>query len=162
MIALLIAVIWLRTPRQFEFWESMHQQFADFFARHESLPDFIYVNNRCIGLNRAFCPACRDATEEDMKRAWDDWLRQAAGIAEIFLKMRWVILVSERSVFITSDNLVLAGDALGPHRGFTHPDAMVTFPLSPTRVLMMDNRHNEPDAQFYQLKHDSAAANVLI
>lgn len=162
MVALMAAVTWLRTPRQFEFWKSMHRQFIDFFARHERLPDSVVLNDRRVKLDHSSWPAYRDATEDDMKKAWNEWLSQAAGIAEMFLKMRWAILVSEKPVFITSDNPVLVGDTLGPHRGLGHPETMVTFPLSPTRVLIMDNRHSEPDCQFYPLKHDPAATNMLI
>jgi hypothetical protein len=162
MVALLAAVTWLRTPRQFEFWKSMHQQFADFFSRCDSLPDAITINDRRVELDHSSWPAYRDATEEDMKRAWNEWLGQAADIATMFLEMRWAILVSEQPVFITSDNPVLVGDTLGPHRGLKHLDTIVTFPLSTTRVLMMDNRHREPDAQFYPLKHDPASTNMLI
>lgn len=162
MVALLAAVTWLRTPQQFEFWKSMHQQFADFFAHCDSLPDAVTINDRRMELDHSSWPAYRNATEEDMKRAWNQWPGQAADIATMFLEMRWAILVSEKPVFITSDNPVLVGDTLGPHRGLKHPDAIVTFPLSPTRVLMMDNRHREPDAQFYPLKHDPSSTNMLI
>jgi len=162
MVALLAAVTWLRTPQQFEFWKSMHQQFAEFFVRCDSLPNTITINDRRVELDRSSWLTYRDATEEDMKRAWNEWLGQAACIAKMFLEMRWAILVSEKPVFITSDNPVLVGDTLSPHRGLKHPDAIVTFPLSPTRVLMMDNRYREPDAQFYFLKHDPASTNMLI
>ena len=35
------------------------------------------------------------------------------------------------------------------------------FPLSPTRMLLMDHRHSEPDGAFYPLRHDPAADNGL-
>lgn len=162
MVALMAAVTWLRTPRQFEFWKSMHRQFIDFFARHERLPDSVVLNGRSIKLDHSSWPAYRDATEEDMKKAWNEWIGQAAGTAEMFLKMRWAVVFSDEPVFITSDNPVLVGDTLGPHRGLEHPETMVTFPLSPTRVLIMDNRHNEPDSRFYPLKHDPASTNMVI
>ncbi len=162
MIALIAAVTWLRTPRQFEFWQSMHRRFIEFFARYECLPDSVVLNGRRVKLDRSSWPAYRDATAEDMKKAWNEWLGQAAGIAKMFLKMRWAVIVSDEPVFITSDNPVLVGDTLGPHKGLQHPETMVTFPLSPTRVLVMDNRHSEPDGQFYPLKHDPAATNMLI
>jgi hypothetical protein len=162
MVALLAAVTWLRTPRQFEFWKNMHRQFASFFGQHDSLPDIVEINGRRVNLDHSSWPAYRDATEEHMKQAWNDWLGQSAEIAKMFMEMRWAILVSDKPAFITSDNPVLVGDTLGPHRGLKHPETMVTFPLSPTRVLMMDNRHSEPDAQFYPLKHDAAATNMLI
>ena len=162
MVALIAAVTWLRTPRQFEFWKSTHQQFASFFAQCDTLPDAITIDGRHIELDHASWPSYRDATEEDMKQAWNAWIGEAASIAEMFLTMRWAVLFSDKPVFITSDNPVLVGDTIGPHRGLKHPEAMVTFPLSPTRVLIMDNRHNEPDAQFYPLNHDPAATNMLI
>ena len=162
MVALLVAVTWLRTPRQFEFWKNVHRQFTDFFSQHDSLPDVVELNGRRVNLDHSSWPAYRDATEDHMKQAWNDWLGQSAEVAKMFMEMRWAILVSDRPVFITSDNPVLVGDTLGPHRGLKHPETMVTFPLSPTRVLMMDNRHSEPDAQFYPLKHDPASTNMLI
>ncbi len=162
MVALLVAVMWLRTPKQFEFWKSVHQQFADFLDSKDSLPDAIIINDKRVELDHSSWPAYRNASEEDMKRAWNEWLGQSAEIAKLFLEMRWAILVSETPVFITSDNPVMVGDTIGPHRGLKHPDAMVTFPLSPTRVLIMDNRHSEPDAQFYSINHDPAATNLLI
>lgn len=162
MVALLAAVTWLRTPRQFDFWKSTHQKFANFFAQHDTLPDAVIIDGRRVELDHASWPSYRDATEETMKEAWNAWIGQAAGIAQLFLEMRWAVLVSDKPVFITSDNPVLVGDTLGPHRGLKHPEAMVTFPLSPTRVLIMDNRHSEPDAQFYALNHDPAATNMLI
>jgi hypothetical protein len=162
MVALLAAVTWLRTPRQFEFWKSMHLQFAEFFAHCGNLPDAVTINDHRMEFDHSSWPAYRDATEEDMKRAWNQWLSQAADIATMFLGMRWAIFISEKPVFITSDNPVLVGDTLSPFRGLEHQDTIVTFPLSPTRVLMMDNRHEEPDAQFYPLKNDPASINGLI
>ena len=162
MVALLTAVTWLRTPRQFELWKDMHRQFADFFAEQETLPDEVEINGRRVKLDPSSWPAYRDAAEDDMKRSWNEWLSEAAGIAEMFMKMRWAVLVSDEPVFITSDNPVQVGDTIGPHRGLKHPEALVAFPLSPTRVLMMDNRHSEPDAQFYPLKHGPAPTNIVV
>lgn len=162
MVALIAAVTWLRTPRQFELWKSTHQQFVDFFALHDTLPDAVTIGDRRLELDRSSWPPYRDASEEDMKHAWNAWIGQAASIAQIFVKMRWAVLFSDKPVFITSDNPVLVGDTIGPHRGLKHSEAMVTFPLSPTRVLIMDNRHSEPDAQFHPLKNGPASTNMLI
>lgn len=162
MVALLVAVTWLRTPKQFEFWKSMHRQFIEFFSHDSGLPDAFEMNGRTVDLDHSNWPDFRDASEEDMKRAWNRWLGQSAEIAQAFLNMRWAVLFSEAPVFITSDNPVMVGDTIGPHRGLKHPDALVMFPLSPTRILMMDNRHQEPDAQFYPIKHDPASTNMLI
>ncbi len=162
MVALLAAVTWLRTPRQFEQWKEMHRQLLDLVSQDETLPDSIVIGDRHVKLDRASWLASLNATEEDMKRGWTDWLGDAARIAELFVKMRWAVVVSDTPVFITSDNPVLVGDTIGPFRGLNHPETMVMFPLSPTRVLMMDHRYSEPDAQFYPLNHDPASTNMLI
>lgn len=162
MVALVAAVTWLRTPHQFEQWKAVHRQLIDFYAGLDRLPNAITMNGQRIKLDRSSWPAFRDATEEEMKGAWHGWLGNAAEVAAAFMKMRWAVVVSETPVFITSDNPVLVGDTLNPHRGLKHPEMMVTFPLSPTRMLIMDNRHHEPDAQFYPLRHSPATSNILI
>lgn len=162
MVALLAAVTWLRTPLQYEQWKTMHRQMANLFAASDVLPDAVSIGKQHIKLDHASWPEYRDATDEEIKRAWNGWLREAGSIAKLFLEMRWAIMVSDAPVFITSDNPVLVGDTIGPHRGLRHFQAMVTFPLSPTRILVMDNRHTEPDARFYPLKHDPASTNMLI
>ena len=162
MVALLAAITWLRTPRQFEHWKAFHRQFAEFFSQAETLPSAISIGEHRVELDHSEWSAFRDAAEEDMKRSWNDWLGGASEIAKLFLEMRWAIVVSEAPVFITSDNPLLVGDTIGPYRGLRHPQTIVTFPLSPTRVLMMDHRYHEPDAQFYSLKHDPASTNMLI
>lgn len=162
MVALLAAVTWLRTPRQLELWTNIHRQLANFITSSGSLPDVIQLNDKRINFDHSLYPAYQDATDEDIKRDWNQWIGQSAGVAKMFMNMRWAILTSEQPVFITSDNPVLVGDTLTPHRGLKHPETIVTFPLSPTRVLIMDNRHSEPDAQFYPLKHSPACTNALI
>lgn len=74
----------------------MHRKFADFFARCDSLPDVVTINGHDMELDHSSWPAYRDATEDDMKRAWNEWLGQAADMAKMFLEMRWAVLVSEK------------------------------------------------------------------
>jgi hypothetical protein len=74
-------------------------------------------------------------------------------IAEKILKKRWSILFSEKPVFITSDKPVsihhLTKNIFGVDYGFDTEGAFITFPLSPTRILIMDDRYDEPDGQYY-------------
>lgn len=162
MVSLLVAVMWLRTPIQFEFWKSMHRSFIDYFESKPTLPDAVTTNDFRVELDHSTWPTFKNASEEEMKKSWNDWLGESAEMANMLAEMRWAILFSESPVFITSDNPVLIGDTVNPYQGLKHADAMVTFPLSPTRILIMDTRHNEPDSQFYSLNHDPAATNLLI
>ena len=36
------------------------------------------------------------------------------------------------------------------------------FPLSPTRMLFLDHRHDEPDSQYYRAPGRAEAGNVLL
>jgi hypothetical protein len=92
----------------------------------------------------------RDATDEETKRDWNHSIGQAAGMAEVFLNLRWAMPVSETRAFILSDNPGMIDNPLQPFRGLSHPEILVTFPLSPTLLLRMDNRHAQPCCQFYQ------------
>jgi hypothetical protein len=76
--------------------------------------------------------------------------------------MRWAVIVSDEPVFIISDNPVMFIHPSLTFRGLNDPDTGVIFPLSPTRILSMDHRCGEPDAQFYPIKHNPASVNGLI
>lgn len=162
MMALLVATTYLRNPKQLEHWKAVHRQMRDAFSQLDQLPSAVTIGDKRVALDPSTWPAYRDATEEDLKASWNDYIGGAAGVAQTFLKMRWAVVVSETPVFITSDNPVLVGDTVSPFRGMKHPDTMVTFPLSPTRILMMDNRHSEPDARYYPLQGGPGAFNNLI
>jgi hypothetical protein len=47
-------------------------------------------------------------------------------------------------------------------RGLKNLETTVSFPLSPTRILIMDNRHGEPNYQYYALWKDPGSLNCLI
>jgi hypothetical protein len=47
-------------------------------------------------------------------------------------------------------------------RGLKNLETTVSFPLSPTRILIMDNRHGEPNYQYYPLRKDPGSLNCLI
>lgn len=161
VVALLTATTWLRTPPQFELWRQMHLDIREFYIGFSELPDKVLMNGREIKVDTSNWPEYRDATEEDMKAAWNVWLAQAGEIAKLFLELRWAMLVDEEGRFVTSDNPVMVGDPTKPFKGLKDPDILVTFPISPTRILVMDRRYSESNAQYYESK-DPAGANLLI
>jgi hypothetical protein len=79
----------------------------------------------------------------------------------MLLKMRWAVFFSEEPVFITSDNPVMIMHPSLKFRGLKNPQTTVSFPLSPTHILIMDNRHGEPYSQYYPLQ-DPGSLNGLI
>jgi hypothetical protein len=65
------------------------------------------------------------------------------------LKMRWGVLFSESPAFITTDNPVITMNSGLKFEGLRNPETTLLFPLSPTRILFMDNRLTEPDGRYY-------------
>jgi hypothetical protein len=162
MLALLVATTYLRNPLQFEQTKNIHRQLVDLISSGPALPGTIAINGVVRPVNPDDWPAYRDASEDDLKRAWGEHVSTAGWLAEMLLKMRWAVVYSEEPVFITSDNPVMIVHPSLKFRGLKNPETTVTFPLSPTRILIMDNRHGEPDAQYYPLRQGSGNLNGLI
>ena len=80
----------------------------------------------------------------------------------MFLGMRWAMVASEEPVFITSDHPITFLHPDLRFRGIKNPDTSVIFPISPTRVLCMDHRHEEPANEYYPAQHHGAAINMLV
>ncbi|UZE48454.1 hypothetical protein ONR75_27250 [Rhodopseudomonas sp. P2A-2r] len=47
-------------------------------------------------------------------------------------------------------------------RGIKNAETSVVFPLSPTRVLHIDNRMSEPDGHYYPLRGSAGGLNGLL
>jgi len=72
-------------------------------------------------------------------------------IAKILLKKRWSVVYSETPAWVTSDNPFFI---ISPHlRNYQvgAPAAMAMFPISPTRILCLDEL-KEPDGQYYPIR----------
>lgn len=67
-------------------------------------------------------------------------------------------IASPCALFITSDRPVAKVHQTRETFGFGTSGTIVTFPLSPTRVLLMDDSHREPANQYYPLHGDDPVA----
>ena len=162
MVALLASVSYLRTPLNFEKWNTFHHQMVGFIAAGERLPDYFIVNDAKVPVDHDSWSSFRDANQEDLKANWHDHISEAGWLAELLLKLRWTVIFCDQPVFITSDNPVMVAHPSMKFRGFKDPESIVIFPLSPTRVLLLDHRHSEPDARYYPLAHHPGITNGLI
>lgn len=161
MLALLVAVTYLRNPRAYSHVQQLHRNMVAYYSQFPTLPEEVEINGRVVKIDNSSWPAYRDATEEDVKASWHAEINRAAWMAEEFLKMRWAVLFAEQPSFITSDNPVLFLHPGDQFRGIKDPETTIAFPLSPTRVLMMDNRHSEPDSNYYPVQGDASGMNLL-
>ena len=71
------------------------------------------------------------------------------------------MLISEEDVFVTSDKPLAIKHKTKARPGFGTKDALLTFPISPRRMLMMDDMHDEPSNQYYALSTESIPYHIL-
>jgi hypothetical protein len=78
----------------------------------------------------------------------------AERIAKTLSDMRWTMVSAESDTFVTSDRpMTFLHATLKPGPG--RPGSVVLFPLSPRRLLAMDDRHDQPSNTHVQLDHDA-------
>lgn len=95
---------------------------------------------------------------EELKEGFVQHLSYASRpTAEQLIAKRWAIVESDNQAFATSDNpiMVLHEDAMLRSLGFFGGTIMV--PVSPTRVMFLDENHAEGD-HYYRLKPETLGA----
>jgi len=161
MVALMVAVMYMRNPIQLGNFAEIRRQIINSITNTPDLPDSIEIKGKVYPLDLMRWPTYQDASPEELKKSWIDNIRGAVWLAEILIKMRWAVVFSDEAVFITSDNPVTVLHPSLKFRGFNNPETSLIFPLSPTRVLHLDNRHGEPDGHYYRVSPSPAALNLL-
>lgn len=157
-LALFISLLHLRHPRRLAEVQRIHAQLVEFYEQcpkdKHGNPDVgeIEVNGIWRPFDASDWPRYKDANAEDKKQMFVDAVRQnAVHDAELLMKKRWSVVFSEDPVFITTDTPVAVLHTSREIFGLGTPGTIVSFPISPTRVLMMDDRHDEPVGQYYPL-----------
>ena len=79
------------------------------------------------------------------------------------MRKRWSTILADDDAFVTSDRPVSIEHHAREVFGVATPGSIVTFPLTPRRLLVMDDRHEQPANQYYPLKRDLVGSmNALI
>ena len=162
MVSLLTAVMYLRNPAQLEKTKNIHQQVVNVFAKLPVLPETIESKGRVFKIDPGDWEAFRNAGENEVKRYWIDTIGSATSLAERLMTMRWSVVFAKTPVFITSDHPVVFTQPSLEFHGLSHADATVYFPMSPTRLLVMDNRRGEPDGCYYPIKESPGTFNSVL
>lgn len=162
MAGLIVAVMHLRNPACFEWRKSYHRQLVNSILAAERLPTGFDYNGKFHLLDSNSWPTFRDATDDDLKREWLIDVGQASWLAKKLMEMRWSVIVADHNSFVTSDNPVTFIHPSLEFRGIANPETSILFPLSPTRILCMDNLHDQPANQYYPLNHDPSSTNLLL
>jgi len=158
-LALFVAVMHLRNPEMRSFVEHLHDRLVasdkKMPVRPDGKPDIssIEIDGTTYTFDTSDWHDYRAWSKNDHDRFFVHAIEsEAVRIAELLMQKRWSIVISETDVFITSDKPVLLGHESKEIFGFGTKGTIVTFPLSPKRLLVMDDMHEEPANQYYPLK----------
>ena len=162
LIALFVSVMHLRGPDTLHAIEDIHRRLASLCEAAPKTPDGI-PNVQVVaasGETQPFAPGAweqyRTAGANDHKRFFARMIQsEAVRIAERLIQKRWCTLLAEEDAFVTSDHPVSVQHQSRDVFGVGTPGSIVIFPLTPRRLLVMDDRHEEPPNQYYSLDHNS-------
>jgi len=169
-IALFVSVMYLRHPDGLEEVTQIHRQLVQIYEeapkKVNDTPyiDWIQINGETHEVDTSGWNEYRDWGRNDHHRFFTDMVHShSIFLAELFLKKRWSVIFSDISAFVTSDKPVAKQHQKKEKFGFGTAGTIISFPLSPTRLLVMDDMHHEPAGQYYPLhNNDPGPFNLLI
>lgn len=164
-LALFVAVMHLRNPEVRRAVEVIHHQLIELYESGPRLSDgtpaleSMEINGQVHQVKLDGWQDYRSWGKSDHDRFFVHVVQsEAIHIAEMLLAKRWSIVCAETDTFITTDKPVAVQHQSRPKAGFGTAGTIVTFPLGPRRLLVMDDMHQEPANQHYPLKHSNAGA----
>lgn len=164
-VALFVAIMHLRNPEVRKAVERIHQQLVAFCqtvplgADGSPAISSVEINGEVREFDTSDWASYRRWGKDAHDRLFADLIQsEAANIAELLLKKRWSVVFSQEDTFITTDKPVVVSHPSRTTAGFRTAGAMVSFPLSPTRLLVMDDLHDQPANQYYPLQEPKAGA----
>lgn len=164
-VSLFVAVMHLRNPDTRRMVEMIHQKLVVFLANMPGRPDgtpaldHVEIGGRRFPVAVEGWHEFRSWGKNDHDKFFVSIVRsEAIQIAEMLMKKRWSIVCAETDVFVTSDKPVAVQHLSRDVAGFGTPEGIVTFPLGPRRLLVMDDMHDEPENRYYPLHQSNAGA----
>lgn len=155
-VALFLATLVLRNPEKIDEIKKIHEKIVNWV---ETIPPEEFTPELLMEFNQY-----KNTSENSFQEFFIEHIHNDAMlIAELFLAKRWSIIFSDEPVFITSDSpVVIVNDKHKPY-GIKTKGTVIIFPISPTRLLWLDDLYEQPQYQYYPLKYqDSRSYNLLI
>ncbi len=169
VIALFLSIMHLRHPNEFKSCEHIHRKMVEWF---KSFPkdylgrpavDSIVIGGRPYKIDSSDWEKYENWVKNDHHIFFTDAIKsQATRLAEIMCKKRWSVIFSNDPVFITSDKPLSKCHESKEVFGFNTEGTIINFPLSPTRLLVMDDKHTEPAGRYYPLNDNNAGPINLL
>lgn len=161
-LSLFLATLYLRHPATYAHQRRSQARLRvalDLAPRDErGLPDvkFLTVGKHVVPFDKEEWARHGPLKRTESHQLFADMIRtEAKRLAKKLMKKRWSIVFLEEPLFVTSDNpFFVINPELKPFQ-FLGPDSMSMFPLSPTRILCVDDL-DEPANQYYPVSPDAA------
>ncbi len=160
-LALYISTLYLRHPSNIQKTTETHRQLVEFY---ETLPKDtagnpligkVVNNGQVYQFDNSNYEKYKAADKNELQHLFVDFIHsEAVHCAEILLEKRWSVIFSDDPLFITTDNPVVVVNKEREVFGLKSQGAIITFPISPTRILVLDDMHNEPCGRYYPLSKD--------
>ncbi len=165
IIALFVSTMYLRHPDNLKKLPNFHKNMVRLFERiskrSDGTPDVdsIEIDGELHKIDTSGWHEYCSWDNREHHQFFTDFVRfEAMHLSNLLIKKRWSILFTEKPQFITSDKPVVKEHATKEIFGFKTKDMIVRFPLSQTRLLVMDDMNNEPSNQYYPLNEDNIGA----
>lgn len=161
-LSLFVAIMHLQNFETRKIIERVYRELIELFERIPTKPDgtpkidSIEISGVTHPLDSSGWHEYRKWGKNDHDHFFANIIESEAGrTSEMLMQKRWSIVMTERDVFVTTDKPVVLQHQSHPTFGIDTPGVIVSFPLGPKRLLIMDDMHHEPANQYYPL-HKSA------
>lgn len=166
-LALFVATTYLRNPKSERAVANTHARFVELYEQAPKDADGnplveVEYRGKVRRLDGSGYAEYRNPRRDNIRRMFVDSIRTNTGhVVKTLLAKRWSILFSEEPVFVTTDAPVDFFHQTRKTCGFGTPGVHISVPLSPTRILFLDDMHHEPANQYYALgEHGPPPFNI--
>lgn len=164
-LSLFVSITHMRHPDMRDALEAIHGNLVEFYEagplHSDGTPmiESVKYKGKSYGFDTHDWHVYKNHDKDGHDRAFAEAVQSETGrMAEHLLKKRWSVLTSNRELFVTSDKPVVLQHLTRDRYGYGTKGTIVTFPLSPSRLLLMDDLDKEPANQYYPLLEETTGA----
>jgi hypothetical protein len=164
-VALFISLLILRHPENLVKTKDIHRNMVEIYnlfpkdTQGNPRVSHIEYNGKQIPFDASNFKEYKHSTENDFQKMFVDNInKHATDIATLLLTKRWSVLLSERPSFFTCDKPVLIKNANNNQAGIMSSGTSIMFPICPSKLLILDDMHDQPKGQYYPLKGNDASS----
>jgi hypothetical protein len=157
-LSLFVATLILRHPRKIHEYKRIQNEFIEYLdsgpkdAQGRPNIKSMEIGGKKFEVDNSDWHEFSNPTDYSFKKFFVEQIHnEAISIAKILMKKRWSMVFSEKPSFITTDNPVSILNLEKDIYGLSTKGTFLNFPVSPTRILMMDDLFDEPGSQYYSL-----------